>query len=61
VPNVKGVKKTPYRGALCFVLPTKYYSGDQIKMTEMGKACGMYRRKKTSTQGFGGETERMEG
>ena len=26
-------------GALCSVLPTKYYLGDQVKKTEMSRAC----------------------
>jgi hypothetical protein len=30
--------------ALCSVLLTKYYSGDQIEKTEMGRACSTYGR-----------------
>jgi len=37
------VEKTTSRGALWSVLFSKYYSGDQIKKNEMGRACGMHR------------------
>jgi hypothetical protein len=33
------------------------YSGDQIKDSEMGRACGMYGGKETCIQGFGGDKE----
>jgi hypothetical protein len=35
---------------------TKYYSGEQIKTNEMGRACGTYGRQVSCLQGFGGET-----
>jgi hypothetical protein len=38
------------------VLLTKYYSGVQIKKTEMGGACSTYVREERFVQGFGGET-----
>jgi hypothetical protein len=38
------------------VLPTKYYSGDQIEKTEMDMACSTYEEEKRGVQGFGGET-----
>ena len=38
----RGVEKTTYRGALWFVLLTKYYWGDQIRKNESGGACGTY-------------------
>ena len=34
----------------------KYYSGDQIKKNEMGRACGTYGRQDRYIQGFDGET-----
>jgi hypothetical protein len=37
-------------------LPAKYYSGDQIKKNEMGRACGTYGRQERCIQGFGGKT-----
>jgi len=52
------VEKTAYLGASWSVLLTKYYPGDQIKMNEMGGACGMYEEKDRCMQGFGGETIR---
>jgi hypothetical protein len=30
------------QGALCLVVLTKYNSGDQMKKTEMGRACSTY-------------------
>jgi hypothetical protein len=42
--------------ALCSVLLTKYNSGDQVKKTEMGRACGTYGREERCIQGFSGET-----
>jgi hypothetical protein len=32
---------------------TKYCSGDQLKGSEMGSACGMYEGKWRCAQGFG--------
>jgi len=37
------------------VLLTKYFSGDQIKKNEIGRACGMFGEERC-IQGFGGET-----
>jgi hypothetical protein len=51
-----GVEKITKRGALYSVLLTKYYSGDQIKKNQMGRAHGMYGRQERCIQGFGGET-----
>jgi hypothetical protein len=34
----------------------KYYSGEQIKMNEMGEARGTYGRPERCIEGFGGET-----
>ena len=33
------MEKTAQRGALCSVLLTRHYSGDQIKKNEMGRVC----------------------
>ena len=41
---------------MCSVLLTKYYSGDQIKNTKMGKACSTYGGEERCIRGFGGET-----
>ena len=38
------------------LLERKYYSGDQIKRNEMGRACGMYRGVARCVQGCGEET-----
>jgi hypothetical protein len=38
------------------MLLTKYYSSDQIKKNEMGKACGTHGRQGRCTQGFRWET-----
>ena len=55
------VEKTTKRGALCSVgLLNKCHSGDQIKKTEMDRACGTCRGDERCTQGFGGETSRKE-
>ena len=41
---------------LCSVFLTRYYSGDQVKKTEMGRTCSTYGGEKTCTQGFSRET-----
>jgi hypothetical protein len=41
--------------ALCSVLLTKYHSGDQVKKTEMGRACSTYGDEERYIQGFSGE------
>ena len=38
----RGVEKTTQQEALCFVLLTRYYTGDQVKKTEMGRTCSTY-------------------
>ena len=50
------MEKTVERGALCSVLLTKCRSGDQIKMTEMDRACSTYGGEERFIRGFGGET-----
>jgi hypothetical protein len=35
---------------------SKYHSGDQVKKTEMGRACGTYGGEERCIQGFSGET-----
>jgi hypothetical protein len=52
------MEKTTQRAALCFLLLTKYYSGDQIKNTERGRAYSMYEGEKRCMQGFGGKSLR---
>jgi hypothetical protein len=37
-------------------LINKYYSGNQIKKSEIGRSCGTYGGKKMSIQCYGGET-----
>ena len=37
-------------------LCTKYNSGDQIKKTEMDRACSMYEKVKSRIRGFGEKT-----
>jgi hypothetical protein len=44
------------QGALRSVFLTKYYSGDQIKKTEVGRACSTYRVEERCMQRFSGET-----
>ena len=50
------MEKITQRGALCSLLFTKYCSGDQIRKTEMGRACSTYGGEKRYLQGFGGKT-----
>ena len=45
----------PIAGQLYLLLLTKYYSGDQIKNTEIGKAFSTYGGEEWCTQGFGRE------
>ena len=39
---------------LCSVLISEYYSSDQIKKNEMGRACGTNGKQGRCIQGFGG-------
>jgi hypothetical protein len=48
------VEKIAQRGALCSVLLNKNNSGDQIKLNDMGRACGMKERQMSSIPGPGG-------
>jgi hypothetical protein len=41
---------------LCCPLLTKYHSGDEIKNTEMDRACSTYGVEEGCIQGFSGET-----
>jgi hypothetical protein len=41
VRSNRSLEKTASRRASRFVLLDKYYSGDQIKVVEVGGACGM--------------------
>ena len=54
----KGDKVTGKWRTLCSVLLTKYYLNDQIKKTEMGRACSTYGVDKWCIQGFSGENLR---
>ena len=49
------METTKQQGASCSVHLTKYYSGDQIKKTEMGRARNTYGVEERCTQGCGGE------
>jgi hypothetical protein len=49
-----GVEKTTQQGALCSVI--KYFSGDQIKKTEMSRAGSRYGGEERCIQDFIGET-----
>jgi hypothetical protein len=52
------MEKATLEGALCSVLLTKHYSGDQIKKNEMRLAGHVTRvgEGKVCVEGFGGET-----
>jgi hypothetical protein len=52
--EVTGMEKTTQRGALCCVFITKYYSGDQVRKTKMGRACSTYWER--CIERFSGET-----
>jgi hypothetical protein len=47
------MEETTYGGALRLVL-TQYYSDCEIKMNEIGRACGTYGRQKRYTEGLVG-------
>jgi hypothetical protein len=38
------------------LLLTKYYSRDEVKKNEIGRACGTHEGEERCTPGFGGET-----
>jgi hypothetical protein len=50
------VEKTREQGALCSVILTKYYTGDQIKNTEMERTCSLYGGEDRCIQRFSGKT-----
>jgi len=50
----QGSGESTYRGTLCSVLLTKYYSADQIKEIEMDGECGTYGVGDKYVQAFGG-------
>jgi hypothetical protein len=54
--KVTGERRSYINRGLCSVLLTKYYSTDQIKKTEMGRACSMCAGEERCIQGFGGES-----
>ena len=49
------MEKTTPQGALCSVLLNKYYTGDEIKKSEMGRACGTYEVEERCIQGLAAE------
>jgi hypothetical protein len=54
--EVTGEWRRLHKRALCSVLLTKYHSGDEVKKTEMGGACGTYGGEYRCIQGFSGKT-----
>ena len=36
------MEKTTQKGALCSAFPAKYHSSDEVKKTEMDRACSTY-------------------
>ena len=48
------MKKDYIARSLIIALLNKYYSGDQIKKNDIGKACSMYVEEAMCKQGFGG-------
>jgi hypothetical protein len=54
--EVTGEWRRLHSEELCSVLLTKYYSGDQIKNTEMGGVCSMCGGEEKCILGFGGKT-----
>jgi hypothetical protein len=54
--KVRGIVRNCTVSGFVSLHHAKYYSGDQIKNNEMGRACGRYRGEERCIQGFGGET-----
>jgi hypothetical protein len=52
----RGLKKTTWHEVSCYVLLTKYYSGDQIKNIEIGRTRSTYGEEERFMQGFNGKT-----
>ena len=53
------MEKTTQQGALCPVLLTKYYSGDQVKETQMGRTCSTYGERRGAYRILEGKHEEM--
>jgi len=48
--------RRPSNKGFMICIPQKCYSGDQIKDSEIGGACGIYGRQKRDVQVFSGKT-----
>jgi hypothetical protein len=51
-----GIEEITQRGTSRFVFVTRYYSGDEIKKSEMGRICSTYGREERCIQGFDWKT-----
>jgi len=59
--NLSDLFRTKNIFAVIFILfVTKFYTGDQIKKNEMGRACGTYGRQERCIYDFGGERDHLE-